>query len=214
MIFENRMTAGRQLGDMLRPLRGDDVIVLGLPRGGVVTAAEVAHLLNAPLGVLLVRKIGHPFSSEFALGAVAEDDEPIYDRQAVKDVDPTWLKLEETAARELIEQRREMYSDHSAGMPALEHKVVVLVDDGIATGLTMKAAVLNVRKNGADRIIVAAPVAAADSIAMLRQVADDVIVIDNPAHFKGAVGAHYRQFDQVDDLEVRHLLTKQLHYAM
>lgn len=210
MVFENRREAGKQLAAALNHLKGQDVAVLGLPRGGVVTAAEVARELKAPLGVVFVRKIGHPDSPEYAIGAIAEDDDPIYDHVA-DNVSPAWLRLEEEAAREVMDRRHELYDDTLYGVHRIERRITVLVDDGIATGFTMQAAIHNVRRRGAKYVIVAAPVASRQSVDRLSQLADEVVSLDNPENFLGSVGAHYLHFDQIDDMEVRQLLVEQAH---
>jgi len=202
----NRKTAGKRLAAQLRRYVQSDVAVLALPRGGVVVGAEVAKLLHAPLGIILVRKIGHPANTEYAIGAVAENEAPVYDQREVAAVDQTWLKLEEEAAEEMIEERHEQYYDHVFVQPNIEGRDVVIVDDGVATGLTMRAAIEWARSHGVRRIIAAAPVVAKDVITMLRELADEVEVLIEPADFLGAVGAHYKNFDQVDDMEVRQLL--------
>src|ERR1700757_3204184 len=163
MLYRNRQDAGQQLAKALKKYAHNHTVVLALPRGGVVVGSEVAQELDVPLGVILVRKIGHPFSQEFAVGAVAEDEEPVYDPAEVKTVDPTWLKLEEEAARELIDQRREYYYDNDHLPMDLHNKTVILTDDGMATGLTMQAAIEAVRHKGATKIVVAVPVASRDS---------------------------------------------------
>lgn len=206
MVFENRQQAGRRLGQTLKRLRERDVMVLGLPRGGVVVAERVASYLDAPLGVLFVCKISHPYSPEVAIGAMAEDDDPVYSPRDILTVDQAWMRLEEEAARELIDQRRELYYDHVDQLPDVNGKIVVLVDDGIATGLTMKAAISNVMKRGAVRVIVASPVASRESVATLRSLTDDIVILEDTDNFMGTVSAHYKEFDQVDDLQVRLLL--------
>lgn len=206
VVYRNREEAGLELAAALRDYDRKDVVVLGLPRGGVVVGAKVARELGAPLGVLMVRKIGHPKSREYALGAVAEDDKPIYDPAEARAVDPTWLKLEEEAAREMIDQRRQYYYDKDKLPFDLKGKTVIVTDDGMATGLTMLAAVEAVKHKGASKVIVGVPVASQESINDIRAAADDVVVLDNPMHFQGAVSAHYRQFNQVDDIEVRQIL--------
>lgn len=206
MSYANRHDAGKQLAQALRHFAGKDTVVLALPRGGIVLGAEVAKELRAPLGLVLVRKIGHPSYAEYAIGAVAENEKPVYNESEVEAVDEDWLKEAESRARALIEHRRELYYGDDFVPPELQHKVVILVDDGIATGLTMEAAVHAVRNKQAERVIVAVPVAPRDSVDTLDALADEVLVLDNPDGFLGAVGSHYEEFDQVDDEEVRALL--------
>ncbi len=179
---------------------------MALPRGGVVLAAEVAKSLQAPLGLVLVRKIGHPSYAEYAIGAIAENNVAVYNKQEINTIDKTWLKSAEATARELINQRRKIYYGQDATTPAVGNKDVIIVDDGIATGLTMEAAVRSVRNKHPKQIIIAVPVASTESVERLQGLADQMIVLDKPEDFLGAVGSHYQEFDQVDDQEVRTLL--------
>lgn len=206
MKYINREDAGKRLGKVLRNLKGKDVVVLALPRGGVIVAAEVAKELNAPLGLVLVRKIGHPGFPEYAIGAITEGQKPVYDESESAVLDKNWLVNAEKAARTVIEQRRQLYYGKDFIPPGINGKSVVLVDDGIATGLTMEAAVLAVRANKAKRITVAVPVAPQDSLDVLETMADEVIVLDDPKNFLWAVGNHYLEFEPVEDDEVRVLL--------
>lgn len=211
MIFKNREEAGELLGEsLLANLQARenvrDVVVLGLPRGGVETAAAVARVIHAPLGILMVRKLRHPKSPEFAIGAIAEDDKPIYSEKDILNIDPAWLKLEEEGARELIERRRELYYDSTIKPPEIQHHTVVLVDDGIATGLTMLAALKHALKRGADQIIVAAPVASGDAVKRLASTGASLVLLDDPQKFYGSVGMHYKKFNQVSDLDVHTII--------
>lgn len=206
MSYINRQDAGKRLAQVLRHFKGKDAVVLALPRGGIVLGAEVAKELQAPLGLVLVRKIGHPAYAEYAIGAVADGEKPVYNEAEVSAIDEEWLKQAEVNARELIEHRRDLYYGDDFTPPEAQDKTVILVDDGIATGLTMEAAVQAMRNKHAKRVIVAVPVAPRDSIDTLEAMADEVVVLDNPDSFLGAVGSHYMEFEQVDDEEVRVLL--------
>ncbi|HUO62018.1 MAG TPA: phosphoribosyltransferase family protein [Candidatus Bathyarchaeia archaeon] len=212
MEFFDRASAGKELASDLKQYQDSGTVALALPRGGVVVGAEVAKALNLPLGLILVRKIGHPGNPEYVIGAVAEGEEPVYNELEAKSVDRAWLKLEEEAADELIERRHEQYFDSGFMQPEVAGKNLIIVDDGIATGLTMLAAIKWARSHRATRVIVAAPVVAPDVLNELALAADEVCIIDDPAHFRGAVGAHYKIFDQVDDLQVRQLLLGVSHY--
>lgn len=207
MSYINREDAGRRLARALWRFRGaDDTVVLALPRGGVVLGAEVARALGVPLGLVLVRKIGHPSYAEYAIGAIAEDYEPVYNEGEAKTIGKDWLREAESEARELIRQRRDLYYGNDFQPPVVKHKTVILVDDGIATGLTMKAAVQATRNKQARHIIVAVPIASKGSLETMETIADKVVVLDNPEDFVGTVGGHYQEFEQVDDEEVRALL--------
>lgn len=206
MSYLNRQDAGKRLAQVLRHFKGKDTVVLALPRGGIVLGAEVARVLYAPLGLVLVRKIGHPLAPEYAIGAIAEDESPVYNRNESAGIEPAWLKQAEANARELIEHRRKLYYGDDFAPPEVRAKTVILVDDGIATGLTMEAAVQAMRNKQPKKIIVAVPVASVESVDKLQPIADEVVVLDNPADFLDAVGAHYIEFDQVEDEEVKTLL--------
>lgn len=211
MRYVDRRDAGRRLAQVLRWYKSDDVVVLALPRGGVVLGAEVARALDVPLGLLFVRKIGHPSYEEFAIGAIAEGEQPIYNNDETARLSKSWLRLAETATREQIRRRREAYYGAASVRPRLRDKVVMIIDDGIATGLTMEAAVRAVRGKHPKSIIVAAPVASRSSVNTLQKIADKVIILDDPDDFLGAVGAHYEEFEQLDDEEVIALLQEAQH---
>ncbi len=206
MIYRNRQQAGKELAKALIRYKGEAAVVLALPRGGIVLGAEVAKSLRVPLGLVLVRKIGHPSYAEYAVGAIAEDETPIYNQSEIANIDKTWLKHAETAARELIVRRREQYYGKDFVAPSLLNKTAIIVDDGIATGLTMQAAVKAVRNKHSKQVIVAVPVASQESVDALKDSVDQLIVLDNPENFLGAVGAHYQEFDQVNDEVVGRLL--------
>ncbi len=206
-VFKNRTDAGEQLASKLDHYRDDTgVVVLALPRGGVVPGAIVARELHAPFGAVLVRKIGHPSWPEYAVGAVAENDEPLYDSKQRARLDSAWCEAAESAARKLIEKRRVQYYADGAPPPSIQGKTVIVVDDGIATGLTMKAALRYVHTQQPKRVIVAAAVASEEAMYDLHTQADDVIVLVDPREFKGSVGAHYLRFTQVSDDTVVELL--------
>jgi putative phosphoribosyl transferase len=205
MMFASRQDAGQKLGQYLREQRVAADLVLGLPRGGVVVAAEVARALALPLDVLIVRKIGHPFHREFAVGALAEDGVTLLDESAVGPNPAVRAEL-----REIIEEEKErlrLYQArfHPAGPPNLVGKSVLLVDDGLATGATTEAAVLSVRKQGARSIAVTSPVASSHAVQRLGKVADAVQVLWVDPDFE-AVGRYYEEFTQTTDLEVLRLL--------
>ncbi|HEX5797256.1 MAG TPA: phosphoribosyltransferase family protein [Candidatus Saccharimonadales bacterium] len=211
MSYVDRQDAGRKLAQALKRFRDGDIVVLALPRGGIVLGAEVARTLKVTLDVIGVRKIGHPFHPEYAIGAVVGENTAVYNRNESAAVDKSWLKKAEAEARELIKKRVDLYYHEDFQPIEVNGKTVILVDDGIATGLSMQASVRAMREQGAERIIVAVPVAPADSVETLKTLADEVVVLDNPGMFLGAVGAHYQLFDQVDDEEVKALLKEVNH---
>jgi predicted phosphoribosyltransferase len=205
MRFASRTDAGRLLGQHLLQLDVKPDWVLGLPRGGVVVAAEVARALHRPLDALIVRKIGHPWQREFAVGAMAEPDVVIYDT-SYKWKNPLAQRQLDRVVTEEFKRLQEYRSQfHSSASPALTDKTVLLVDDGLATGSTAEAAVLSARRQKARRVIVSAPVASSHAVKRLRNVADDVLPLFEDAGFQ-AVGQYYDLFDQTDDAEVMELL--------
>lgn len=206
MVFEDREDAGRQLARVLRNYRRQPVVVLALPKGGVVPAAIVAGELDAPLGLILVRKIGHPAYPEYAIGAVAEDQEPVLNENEIVGVSELWLQQAVTEARKVINERRRLYFNDELKPPLIRGKIAIIIDDGIATGLTMEAAIRAVRSQHPKQIVVAVPVASLESLSQIQDIADIVMVLDDPGRFLGAVGAHYMRFEQVDDDEVTSLL--------
>ena len=205
--FRDRREAGRLLASLLRSFAGlGDVVVLGLPRGGVPVAYEVASALGAPLDVFTVRKLGVPGREELAMGAIASGGAYVFNRDIIEASLATPDDVEHVAQRERreLERRERLYRD-SRPYPELEGKTVILVDDGLATGASMLVAVAALREKRPAKIVVAVPVAPVDTCAMLRRYADDVVAYDTPELF-GGVGAWYDDFSQVTDREVRALL--------
>lgn len=205
MTFTDRLDAGKQLAERLAKYT-KRAVVYALPRGGVVLGAEIARELEAPLDLILVRKIGHPGHEEYAIGAVAEGGKPVFNQSEREGVEDSWLKATLQAARAENERRRGIYFPTDYQPSKVAGKVAILVDDGIATGLTMEAAVETLTARNPKKIVIAVPVAPADSIDNLKAIADEVIVIDDPLNFRGAVGAHYENFPQIEDDEVIELL--------
>ena len=206
-VFKDRQHAGAVLGGRLRHYRDhQNVVVLGLPRGGVPVAYEVARALHAPLDVFVVRKLGVPGHRELAMGAIASGGVRVLNDDVVASLRISAAAIEETAREERaeLERRERAYRDGRAAAE-LEGRIVVLVDDGLATGATMKAAVRAVRKHAPARIVVAVPVGAPQSCEELAALADEVVCAREPEHF-AAVGQWYSDFEQTSDAEVRALL--------
>ncbi len=209
MIFENRSDAGRRLGEALRSYQGrSDVLVLALPRGGVPVGFEVAHALGAPLDVFVVRKLGTPGQEELALGAVASGGTMVLNEDVVNTLGIPRSVIDDIARRELLEVRRREH-EFRGNRPPLDVsvKTVILVDDGLATGSTMRAAVEALKVREPSRIIVAVPVAAAATCNRLRPEVDELVCLHAPEHFY-AVGEWYRDFSQTGDEEVKELLDR------
>jgi predicted phosphoribosyltransferase len=207
--FRDRVEAGRRVAELLSGYAGrDDVIVLALPRGGVPVGYEVAKALGAPLDVLVVRKLGVPGHEEFAMGAIASGGLLVLDQDLVRRLGIGRAEIERTVAAELRElERREAAYRDGREPPQLEGKTVILVDDGLATGSTMRAAALAVRQANPARIVVAVPVAAAQTCDEFRDVVDEIVCALTPQPFQ-AVGLWYDDFSQTSDDEVRALLSE------
>jgi putative phosphoribosyl transferase len=205
--FADRDAAGTALAERLKEYAGrSDVVVLALPRGGVPVAYQVARALNAPLDVFVVRKLGVPGHEELAMGAIASGDVRVLNQDVL-----AWYRLSPDAVDAVarvekaeLERRERLYRGGRSLMP-IEGRVVILIDDGLATGSTMRAAVEAVRRLQPLRIVVAVPVGAQDACEQLRHVADDAICLMAPASFS-AVGQWYRDFSQTTDDDVRRLL--------
>ncbi|MFL6119043.1 phosphoribosyltransferase [Actinophytocola sp.] len=205
MRFRDRADAGRVLAARLANLRGTKPVVMGLPRGGVPVAAEIARALDAELDVVLVRKIGAPDREELAVGAVGEDGVTVRNDAVLADLGLTWDDVADQVARERAEIRHRTAILRPGPSPDLSDRTVILVDDGIATGATVVAALRVLRHIGAARIILAVPVAPPDSLRVLAPLADEIVCPIRPASFS-AVGQWYDDFTQVPDREVRALL--------
>lgn len=205
MLFKNRKDAGIQLASTLEKYKHEDVIVLALPRGGVVLGVEIANMLDAPLDILLTKKIGHPMNREYAICAITEDGDPICNSAEVKNIDPNWLAEEIKKVRNEIKRRRELFL---SGRPlyAVEGKTVIIADDGIATGLTMIAAIDEIKKRHPKQLVIAIPVTPYDTAQKIKSMVDELVSLDIDAHYRGAVGAYYEDFTQVEDSEVVSLL--------
>lgn len=207
-MFTDRAEAGRQLAERLERFKGRQPIVYALPRGGVTVAVEVATALHAPLDLLLVRKLGAPGQPELGVGAVAEGPEPfVYLDYALcieTGADEDFVERSKQRELEEIERRKTLYLKGRT-RPDPRWRTVIVVDDGLATGGTARAAIGALRKAGASHIVLAVPVAPPDTAEEMRAVADEVVCLDEPLMFWG-VGAFYADFHQVSDEEVIRLL--------
>jgi putative phosphoribosyl transferase len=207
-MFADRRAAGRALSPRLQHLRVERPVVLALPRGGVPVGYEIAQSLGAPLDIVLVRKIGVPEQPELALGAVTDGAAPqvLIDEElaAAFAVDPAYIAAETGVLLAEIERRRRVYRGGRPPVP-IAGRTVIVVDDGIATGSTARAALRALRAAGAGRIVLAVPVAPHDTLEALRAEADEVVCLATPSPFF-AVGAHYDEFAQLADADVEVLL--------
>lgn len=199
MFFRNRRDAGNQLAEKLTVNQPENTVVLALPRGGVPLAIEISKRHSIPFDVVHAKKIVHPLQREFAIGAIAEKGETILNTEV--DVEQTWIDQEVHRVREEIARRRDLYDTFLEQEP-LEEKEIILVDDGIATGMTMFAAIEAIKNQQPNKITVAVPIIPEDTYNHLKTLVDDIIYIEVPEQFLGAVGAYYQQFPQISDEEI------------
>lgn len=208
MFFKDRIDAGKQLGNALQKYKSDNTVVLGIPRGGVVVAAETAKIIGAPLDVIIPRKLGAPLNPEVAIGAVTQDGTVIKDEVMVRRLGLSDLQISGMAEQvsDEIQRRVQTYRNGKTGLD-LYGKTVIVVDDGIATGFTVQAALQSVRNAKADKLVLAVPVAPADTVSTLREKVDSLVCLYAPEVFY-AVGQFYNDFEQTSDEEVISLLSE------
>jgi predicted phosphoribosyltransferase len=212
-MFYDRLEAGKKLAASLEKYNADETIVFALPRGGAVLGAEVAKSFGVPLELILVRKIVDPENPEYALGAVTESGEAIYPQGMQRESWSKWLKEAETNAHQAIDYRKRLYYGTDKVVHEVRGNTVIIVDDGMATGLSMKAAITAIKKYKPGFIIVAVPVASQSAFSEVEPLVDDLIVLEKPKDFLGFVGAHYVHFDQVTDEEV-HTILQEAEYVV
>jgi len=210
MIFKDREDAGRQLVKLLADYRHMPAVVLALPRGGVPVAKEISESLKLPLDIVLVRKIGHPFNPEYAIGAIAENGQAVWNDTEIQEIDSRQLNKKIQIEKLEIRRRAKLYR---GGRPLinLKDKITILVDDGLATGLTMLAAIKAVKSQKPQEIIVAVAVAPKEVVDEINQMVDEFVALNIPEVFQGAVGSYYQSFPQLTDGEVIKLLKDEKH---
>lgn len=208
-IFKDRAEAGEKLASLLKQYKDSDAVVCALPRGGVVLGEKIAKALSLPLDLIIVRKIGHPKNPEYAIAAISEDGHLVYNEEEKALVDQKWFDKE--AAHQIKEAKRRRLIYLKGRIPEkIKGKTVIIVDDGIATGLTMFAAIQKIKHQNPAKIIVAIPVAPKETLNKLKEKVDEVITIFSPEFFMGAIGSYYQKFEQVEDEEVVALMRKAL----
>jgi putative phosphoribosyl transferase len=215
MTFADRTDAGRKLAEELAKFAGEkNLLILGLPRGGVPVAFEVAKALRAPLDVFVVRKLGVPGQEELAMGAIASGGVRVLNEEIIRSLDIFEDQIARVAANEQRElERREFVYRSGRGAPEISGKTILLIDDGLATGATMRAAVHAVKALNPSKLVVAVPTAAPDTCALLKKMVDETICLITPTPF-GGVGAWYRDFSQTSDREVQQLLKESEEFAV
>lgn len=206
MLFQDRREAGQKLAKQLEMYRGKRAIVLALPRGGVVVGYEVAKALNLPLDVIITRKIGAPGNPEYAIGAVAETGDVQLNQEEIRlfGISPQYVNDEIRRQKQEIERRVQLYRG-GRRLPSVRNKIVIVVDDGIATGFTMRASIRALKVEEPKKIVLAVPVAPPDVLDEMRKEVDEAVCLATPEPFF-AVGAWYRHFEQTTDEEVRDYL--------
>ncbi|HEV8051429.1 MAG TPA: phosphoribosyltransferase family protein [Parachlamydiaceae bacterium] len=211
MYFKDRRDAGRLLGQLLAQYRDDDVVVYALPRGGVVVAEEIANFLDAPIDLILAHKIGHPYQPEYAVAAVSESGHIIGNPKELIPLGKAWLDGEKEQQINEIKRKRLLYLKGKNEIP-LQGKIAIIVDDGIATGLTMQAGIRELKDRRPEKIVIAVPVTPKETANLLKNTVDDLVSIIAPdsTKFLGSIGAYYDTFDQVEDSEVISILDR--HY--
>ena len=205
MRFRDRFDAGRRLAARLEKYENRNAVIYALPRGGVPVAREVAQALNCPVDLIIVRKIGHPDNLEYALGAVAEDGFLVVNEAELAGINQHWFEAEKQRQIQEAKRRREFYLQDRKPVNAAG-KIVILVDDGIATGSTMSVAVKKMRRENPEKIVVAVPVAPPDTARIFAREVDEFVSVIIPDVFWGAIGYYYDDFSQVSDAEVVALL--------
>jgi|SRR3989338_9021139 len=204
MHFKDRQHAAEQLAVSLRKYAGKDTVVYALPRGGAVLGAYLAKKLGLPFDLILTRKIGHPYNPEYAIAAVAENGEIEKNEEELRHIDQQWFKQEVSRELAEIKRRRNLYlGDRKSVDP--KGKTAIVVDDGLATGLTMKAAIMDLRAQKAKTVIAAVPVAPSDTAREIARLVDEIVILHIPAGF-AAIGLYYQDFPQVTDEEVVELV--------
>jgi putative phosphoribosyl transferase len=208
MIFANRQEGGKKIAQNLKKYSGRKAIVLALPRGGIVTGFEVAQSLGLPLDLVVPRKIGAPDNPEFAIGAITEDGNQVIDQKLLSSYGVSQEYLQAEIEKEKKEAKRRLKLYRKGRKPLdLKNKIAIIVDDGIATGSTMIAAIKAVKEKKAQKIIVAVPVTSRSALKKIEKMVDEVVYLEAPFFF-GAVGAFYQEFGQTEDKEVVDLMQK------
>ncbi len=209
MYFKDRRDAGRQLCELLDEYKGQEVVVYALPRGGVVLAEEIASYLKAPLDLILAHKIGHPYQPEYAIAAISENGHLVESPHGLNSVSELWLKKAQQKEIVEIKRKRQVYLADRKEI-SVKNKIALIVDDGIATGLTMQAGILELRERGPQQIVVVVPVSPRSTANLLLSLADDLVAVQIPDDYEymGSVGAYYDTFPQVEDAEVIEIMAK------
>ncbi|MDD2823408.1 MAG: phosphoribosyltransferase family protein [Candidatus Daviesbacteria bacterium] len=200
--FRDRYEAGKKLAGILKPLKNQKVVVYALPRGGVIIGAEIARELDAPFDLIITRKIGHPNSLEYAIGAIAEDGHSIFEKEQISEIDPDYIITAAEKEKEEAKRRRQIYLEGKKPISS-KNKIAILVDDGVATGLTMKIAIKELQMHYKPKKIIVAVGIISDSVAdELESEGVEIITLIRENNFLGAIGEYYQDFSPVEDTDV------------
>ncbi len=205
MTFKDRKEAGEMLAQSLLRYKWKEAVVIAIPRGGVILGAEIAERLGAPMDIIIVRKVGHPDNPEYAICVVAEDQHEVCNESEVAKIDQIWLKEAKQKARTEAKRRRVEYLGERP-RPPITGKTAIVVDDGIATGMTFIAALRQAREMKPSKLVAAVPVMPAQFMGNLKKECDEVVCLNIDADYLGAVGAYYENFPQVSDMEVKKIM--------
>jgi len=209
VLFRDRTDAGEQLAEKIGPLDVENLIVLGLPRGGVPLGEIVAKKYTVPFDIILAKKIGAPTNTEYAIGAIAEGGTPIFGEGYVENLHGNWVQKEVPLIQEEMARKRNLYRKDLKNI-SYKDRDVLIVDDGIATGLTMFAAIKAVAEATPKSVSVAVPVIPKTSYEQLKKIVDEVYAVEVPARFLGGVGAYYEKFPQLNDEQVKKILKRSI----
>lgn len=204
MILNNRKEAGEMLAERLMQFRGQNIVIYALPRGGIVLGAEIAKALDAPLDLIVPRKIAHPYLPEYGIAAITEYGEMVKNEWETDHVDPIWFKRE--TLKELREAKRRHEHYNKKTPIAATEKIAILVDDGVATGLSMEAAIATIRKQHPKKTIVAVPVIPKNTAERIKREVDELIALEIPEKFLGGVSMYYTEFPQLSEKEIVKLM--------
>lgn len=215
MYFKNRTEAGKQLAQLLEKYKDKEVVVYALPRGGVTVAVEIAKFLHAPLDLIFAHKIGHPYQPEYAIAAISESGHMVGTARELLVVDQAWLEHAKEMQMHEIKRKRDLYLQGKKTITARD-KIAIIVDDGIATGLTMQVGIKELRDQHPKKIVAVVPVAPEHTADLLKAMVDDFVALEIPVDdlFLGSVGAYYGEFDQVEDDEVVKILKNHIHIPL
>lgn len=207
-IFKNRAHAGKLLSSRLAEYQNGDIVICAIPRGGVAIGHEISKSLNSPLDIIVTRKIGHPQNREYAICAVDEDQNFVYNPGVIRTVPQTWLMQELENGRDESRRRKLIYRGPRKS-ECLEDKIVILTDDGVATGLTIELAIKIIKSKNPKKLILALPVAPHDAVQKFRETVDEMIILIEAKKYLGSVGAYYLHFPDISDSEVIELMKDQ-----